>query len=310
MSRPLERAGGLLLVCGAVALMLAPMQGAWFTVIDDHHVVGLAGDDGRISAGEAAARARGWAFERNGRVRPLFWVLWHFEAWWAGVDPAWWHADRMVLALVTAAALYLALEAVLPPLAAALAAFGFFCGFQNEIWMRLRVQETYASVLAAVGIAVLARRMARGRANPLGLLPGFAALALAGLVKESFAPLLPAALAFIYVVRPALAGGEDRTFWTRADRVVVIALASWAAAAALSCSGRASPTGPPIASRSRSFRSRPTPRGTCGSSARTPSGRCRSWPQRWRRRERRAAPGARRSCSCWRVSCSSWRPSG
>jgi hypothetical protein len=230
--RRLERAAGLLLVCGAVAVMLAPMQGAWFTVIDDHHVVGLAGDDGRVSAGEAAARARGWMFERNGRVRPLFWVLWHLEAWWAGVDPAWWHADRLVLALITAAALYVALESMLPPLAAALAAFGFFCGFQNEIWMRLRVQETYASVLAALGIAVLARRLARGRASPMALLPGFAALALAGLVKESFVPLLPAALAFVFVIRPALARVETRSGWTRADRVVLIALAAWAAAAA------------------------------------------------------------------------------
>lgn len=227
------RIASLLLLWGALVVMLAPLQRAWFTVIDDHHVVALAGEDGRVSAAEAAGGLRRQVFERQGRVRPLFWALWHLEALQAQTDPARWHRDRLALALLAAAALYAAAETVLPPLLAALAAFASFCGFQNEIWMRLRVQETYGLALAAVGAALLARSLARGRAEPSRLWPGLLALGLAGLVKESFVPLLPAALIFIYGVRPRLARAAPvppGPAWTRADRLVFGAAAALALA--------------------------------------------------------------------------------
>lgn len=228
VTRVAPRAAALLLVGAALVVMLMPMQGAWFAVIDDHHVAALAGADGQVSAREAAEGARRWIFEPNGRFRPLFWALWHLEAFWAGTDPAWWHRDRLLLVLLTGAALYLAAEAVLPPLLAALAAFTFFCGFQNEIWMRLRVQETYAAVLASVGAAIVARRLARGRDSPMALLPGLVLIGLAGLTKESFAPLLPAALVLVYAVYPRLTG--PRKALGRRDRVVLAALALASAA--------------------------------------------------------------------------------
>jgi hypothetical protein len=216
------------LVWMALVLMLAPMQRAWFAVIDDHHVAMLAGPDFRISAGEAAAGAGRWLVHaRGGRFRPLFWVLWHLEACWAGTDPSRWHFDRLALALVTATALYLAAEAVLPPLLAALAAFTFFCGFQTEIWMRILAQEIFGAVLASIGLAIVTRRLAAGRTSAIALLPGLILIGLAGLTKESFAPLLPAALVFVYLVLPRIGGPAAAL--ARRDRAVLVALAVLAA---------------------------------------------------------------------------------
>jgi hypothetical protein len=230
LARARWRLASLAVLWAALVLMLWPMQRAWFTVVDDHHVVALAGADGRVSAREAAAGLRAQAFERNGRVRPLFWVLWHLEALRAGTDPARWHRDRLVLALLAAAALYAAAETALPPPLAALAAFASFCGFQNEIWMRLRVQETYGMPLAALGAALLARPLAGGWTTPSRLWPGWLALGLAGLVKESFVPLLPAALIFVYKVYPRPGFPVRGAAGSRRDRVLLGAAVVLAAA--------------------------------------------------------------------------------
>src|SRR5206468_8235 len=105
------------------------------------------------------------------------------------------------LAFVCALALYRLIRVVLPPISTAVITFLFFSGPQNEIWVNLGAAETYGIVLVLSGLALAATAIERGERGvffPLGL----SLVALAGFVKESFIPMFPASVIFIYVVLP------------------------------------------------------------------------------------------------------------
>ena len=80
----------------------------------------------------------------------------------------------------------------------------FFSGAQNEMWTRLGPQEAYGVPLVLAGLAWIAVQLGRHNWQPARLFPGFAVLLLAGFVKESFVPVLPGVLAFIYIVMPLM----------------------------------------------------------------------------------------------------------
>ena len=84
----------------------------------------------------------------------------------------------------------------------------FFSGPQNEIWTRLGPQEAYGVPLVLAGLAWIVVQLERHNWQPTWLFPGFAVLLLAGFVKESFIPVLPGALAFIYMRGVHNASGE------------------------------------------------------------------------------------------------------
>jgi hypothetical protein len=212
---------GLLL---AVAWMLWPVQSADFAINDDHRIVGFLERRPDFRPSDVPAAVVLAARADAGRFRPGFWALWLTEISIARDRPFVWHLDRLLLALLTAAALFRALVAFLAPPWAALLALQFFCGFQNEAWMRLEVQEAWAAPLVALGLAWIVPRLGRERVGATSLLPGLAIIGLAGLVKESFIPLLPGLLVFVFVVVPRAVRPEAFPF-ERRDRLVVVGIA-------------------------------------------------------------------------------------
>lgn len=165
------------------------MFGAYFFVIDDATILSL-------SAGETPVTL----LEGAGRFRPGYLVLRGIEAAILGTSPFLWHADRIALAVVAALAGYVTLVCFLAPWIAALLVLPLFVGPQAEAWMQLLQQEAYGVALSLVGFALLSVRISRGRKSARDLAPGYVCLALVGLVKESFIPLLPVTMAFLHVL--------------------------------------------------------------------------------------------------------------
>ena len=191
----------LALVLAAILFMLLPMFQANFTVTDDHEIVSFFGPDHRVTFSEFFDLVRSRAFETNGRFRPGYYVLRIVETTLLGYNPVLWHANRVFLAFVCAFALYRLIRVALPPICAAVITFLFFSGPQNEIWVNLGAGETYGIVLVLSGLALAATAIERGERGvsfSLGLL----LVALAGFVKESFIPMFPASVVFIFGVLP------------------------------------------------------------------------------------------------------------
>src|SRR5262249_52456531 len=138
------------------------------------------------------------------RFRPGYYVLRILEAFFVGNHAALWYTNRLLLALVSALALYGGLRVILRPLLAGVVTLLFFSGPQNEMWTRLGPQEAYGVPLVLAGLAWVVVQLERYNWQPTWLFPGFAVLLLAGFVKESFIPVLPGVLAFIYIVMPSM----------------------------------------------------------------------------------------------------------
>ncbi|HMF49704.1 MAG TPA: hypothetical protein VK603_13725 [Candidatus Saccharimonadales bacterium] len=173
-----------------------------FGMIDDHEIVSILGRDKIVQTSEILPLIGEYAIEHNGRFRPAYYVLRILEAYFVGGNPVLWYANRLLLALLSALFLYLGLRVFLRPLFAGLVTLLFFAGAQNEIWTRLGPQESYGVPLMLAGLAWVAVQLGRHNWHPARLFPGLALLAVAGFLKESFIPVLPGALAFIYVVLP------------------------------------------------------------------------------------------------------------
>ena len=72
------------------------------------------------------------------------------------------------------------------------------------MWTRLGPGEAYGVPLVLAGLAWVVVQLERYNWQPTWLFPGFAVLLLAGFMKESFVPVLPGVLAFIYIVMPLM----------------------------------------------------------------------------------------------------------
>jgi len=180
------------------------MLHADFAMIDDHEIVHILGSDNRVKVSEISPFIQQWAIENNGRFRPGYYVLRILEAFVAGGHASLWYANRLLLALVSALALYAGLRVILRPIPTAVVTLLFFSGPQNEIWTRLGPAETYGVPLVLTGFAWIAVHLGRHKWQPTRLFPGLTILLLAGFVKESFIPVLPAVLVFIYIVMPLM----------------------------------------------------------------------------------------------------------
>jgi hypothetical protein len=200
----LSREWPLLFVCGCLIFILRPMLNAEFAMIDDHEIVSILGEDKRVSVTELSPLIQQYAIESNGRFRPGYYVFRILEAFWFRGNAGLWHTNRLLLALASSLALYVGLRVFLNPFLAGVITLLFFSGPQNEIWIHLGPQEAYGVPLILTGMAWLAVQLGRQRWQPARLLHGFMLLLVAGFVKESFIPVLPAALLFVYVVTPLI----------------------------------------------------------------------------------------------------------
>jgi hypothetical protein len=194
----------LVFVFGCIVFMLHPMLHADFAMIDDHEIVSILGRDNRVKISEISPLIQQWTLEHNGRFRPGYYVLRILEAFVVGDHAILWYTNRLLLALVSALALYRGLRVLLRPFLAGVATLLFFSGPQNEMWTRLGPQEAYGVPLVLAGLAWIVVQLGRHNWQPTRLFPGFAVLLLAGFVKESFVPVLPGVLTFIYIVMPLM----------------------------------------------------------------------------------------------------------
>jgi hypothetical protein len=193
----------LAFVIGCIVFMLFPLLYADLGMIDDWAIVDiLGGNRGNIS--QIFSLIQQNALEQNGRFRPACMGLWCLEVFFAGDDASLWHTNRLLLALVSALALYLSIRLLLSPIPAGVVTLLFFSGLQSESWIRLGACESYGAALVLIGLAWIGVQLARNNWQPARLFPGFVFLFLAGFIKESFIPVLPAALVFIYVVIPRI----------------------------------------------------------------------------------------------------------
>jgi hypothetical protein len=215
-------------VFGCILFMLHPTLRADFAMIDDHEIVRILGRDNIARMSEFFPLVEEYAIERNGRFRPGFYVLRILEAFFVGGNTSLWHANRLLFALVSASALYVAIRVLLHPLPAGVVTLLFFSGSQNAIWIHLGFAESYGISLSLVGLAWIAVQLGRHNWQPARLFPGFALLLLAGFMKESFIPVLPAALVFIYIVIPCIIPSliPDRRQLKRLDVVILFLLTS------------------------------------------------------------------------------------
>jgi hypothetical protein len=194
----------LVFVFGCIVFMLHPMLHADFGMIDDHEIVSILGRDNRVKISDISPLIHQWAIEQTGRFRPGYYVLRILEAFFVGNHAALWYTNRLLLALVSALALYGGLRVILRPLLAGAVTLLFFSGPQNEMWTRLGPQEAYGVPLVLAGLAWIVVQLERHNWRPTRLFPGFAVLLLAGFVKESFVPVLPGVLVFVYIVMPSI----------------------------------------------------------------------------------------------------------
>jgi hypothetical protein len=125
------------------------------------------------------------------RLRPLYYLHRVGEAAVFGDRLAAWSVYNALLAVLTAALLYLALRTWRFPILAALA-FPFLglVGYQTAIWWRLGPAETVGMACLSVALLGLARWSVGGRLAWRAVF--WAGAALASLSKESFTLLLPA----------------------------------------------------------------------------------------------------------------------
>jgi hypothetical protein len=193
----------LLFVFGCIVFMLHPLLHADFGMIDDHEIVTILGRDNRVKISEISPLIQEWAIEHNHpRFGPGHYALRVLETFCVGGHPNLWYTNRLLLALFSALALYWGLRVILRPFPAGVATLLFFSGPQNEAWTRLGPREAYGVPLVLAGLAWIAVQLGRHKWQPIRLFPGLAVLLLAGFVKESFIPVLPGVLAFIYIVMP------------------------------------------------------------------------------------------------------------
>jgi hypothetical protein len=219
-------------VFGCILFMLHPILHADFAMIDDHEIVSILGREQQVKISEIIPLIQQWAVEHNGRFRPGYYVLRILEAFFVGGNATLWYANRLLLALLSALALYWGLRVLLRPLAAGVVTLLFFSGPQNEMWTRLGPQEAYGMPLVLVGSAWIVVQLGRHDWQLASLFPGFGLLLLAGFIKESFVPVLPAALVFVYGVMPFAIPSvlPDRRELSLADIVIVFMLVASSAA--------------------------------------------------------------------------------
>jgi hypothetical protein len=194
----------LVFVFGCIVFMLYPMFHADFGIIDDHEIANILGSDNQVTISAIPPLIQQWAIEHNGRWRPGYYVLRILEAFFVGAHASLWYTNRLLLALASALALYWGLRVLLCPFPAGVVTLLFFSGPQNEMWTRLGPGEAYGVPLVLAGLAWITVQLGRHHWQPAWFLPGFAMLLLAGFMKESFIPILPGVLAFVYIVMPSL----------------------------------------------------------------------------------------------------------
>ena len=214
-------------ILAAVLYMTGPALDARLSILDDHEVPLYLGPDRTMTWGEAWDAIRDNALTWNHRFLAVHYVVRVLELKLRGFDAGGWHLDRTVMGCACALAVYAAAACFVHPLGALAAALAYLAGAQSQAFISLGFTETTGSVFALTGAALLAWHVRAGRDRPARLWPGLVLVLLAGACKESFVPLLPAAVAVLYGPRVVRGSPLRRPLgWSRADWAVLALFAA------------------------------------------------------------------------------------
>ncbi len=163
---------------------------AQFYVIEDHLLVSERSWD----LSNWVARITG-DIQSFARFRPGYWLYHAISGVAFGVNPHLWHAAILVWGILTCYLFYVALRKVGADI---ISSFIFvlllvLSGNQNWIWINLIPQETIGMLLTAIAVWAIVFASQRSRSGRWDAV-AITAIALAGLVKESFVILIPALL--------------------------------------------------------------------------------------------------------------------
>jgi hypothetical protein len=221
MARLLRIAWPVPLIVAYVCYITGPALAAGFSINDDHEVPFYLGADRSITWDETFTAIGDNALTWNNRVLAVHYVVRMIEMKLRGFDPAGYHLNRTIMGCLCALSVYAASACFLKPVGAA----AYLAGAQSRLFINLAYTETTGAVLALAGAALVAVGVRRGRDRPAQLWPGFTLILLSAGCKESFVPLLPAALAIVYLPR-VLPGSPLRRplGWRGTDWVVLAAL--------------------------------------------------------------------------------------
>ena len=201
-----ERLVILMAITGLFLFLFGPILQAKFYVIEDHLLV----TERSWDLPNWVARIIG-DIQSFARFRPGYWLYHAIGGLAFGVNPHLWHAATLVWGILTCYLFYAALRKIGADI---ISSFIFvlllvLSGNQNWIWINLIPQETIGMLLTAIAvwaIVTASQRNPSGRWDAVALI----ALALAGLVKESFVILIPALLLLRWTCQKCFSGQSWR----------------------------------------------------------------------------------------------------
>jgi hypothetical protein len=173
-------------------VVLWPVLGAHFVLVDDHEILSLTASVGAPPDARPELDLPGMAFQSDpsvGRFRPLYWTIRFGEITLLGNDSRAWHAVVVGLGLVSSLALYSAARALggSRQEATLLGCWLLVAPGVSSLWVRLGADDTVATFFFTLCLlcAALALRAGRWSAIWDGLFVLFAVASL--LSKEAFA---------------------------------------------------------------------------------------------------------------------------
>jgi len=143
------------------------------------------------------------------RFRPAYWIYIAVGNIFFGTNPHLWHAAAILWGVLTCYLLYIALRRLGADVASSfIFVLLLLSGTQNWIWLNLIPQETIGMLLSAIAVWAIVFASQRKHAGQWGIL-ALIAMALAGLVKESFVILIPALLILRWTCQKLLINGQS-----------------------------------------------------------------------------------------------------
>lgn len=170
--------------------LFGPALQAQFYVLEEHQLITERSWDIPTWATSSIGDIQTFA-----RFRPGYWLYRAVSGLFLDTNPHLWHVATMLLGILTCYLFYVALRKIGADI---ISSFIFvillvLSGNQNLIWLNLITQEAVAMLLTAVAVWAIVQASQRSLARYWDVL-ALIALALAGLVKESFVILIPALL--------------------------------------------------------------------------------------------------------------------
>ena len=177
-------------IFGLFMFLFGPVLHAKFYIVEDHHwysgaIEGFAGLWDRIFLDA----------QKFQRFRPGYWIYISLIGKMYGTSPHLLHATVILSGILTCFLFYISLRKIGADMASS-SVFVFFLvlsGNQNWIWLNLIPQETMGMLLTAVAVWAIVNASKYQNATSWDVL-ALAAMAAAGLFKESFVILMPALL--------------------------------------------------------------------------------------------------------------------